>query len=116
MSYLLLYLFCVVVVVEAITELAVKSQIFLPFRRWVSSKSQFLKELLHCGYCFSVWVSLFSVSTLGTVIPLTGRGILDLAVTVLIVHRLSNVLHNVIDKWTDKYYDTRFVNTDKGMD
>ena len=101
------------IMAETLTELAVKSQIFLTTRTWLSGKSDFLKELLHCGYCFSVWMAFFVIVVTGLFIPLTGRAILDGFITLLVVHRLSNVLHNVIDKWTDKYYDTRFINTDK---
>lgn len=113
MLSLLVTMVCLTLVTEAITEIVVKSQIFLPFRKYVSSKSQFLKELFHCGYCFSVWVATGVTLICGISIPLTERGIIDVPVTVLVVHRLSNIVHNVIDKWTDKYYDTRFVNTDK---
>ncbi|KKL91952.1 hypothetical protein LCGC14_1889510, partial [marine sediment metagenome] len=37
----------------------------------------------------------------------------NVLLTLLVVHRTSNIMHNVIDKWTDKYYDMRYINTDK---
>ena len=116
MGIMLFYLFCVVVATEAVTELAIKSQIFLPLRRFLSSKSQFMQELLSCGYCFSVWVATAAVLSVGISIPLSEWGIVNYGISILVVHRLSNVLHNVIDKWTDKYYDTGFVNTVKASD
>lgn len=108
-----LSLLCLVLLTEALTELAIKSQIFLPIRLWFSHRSNFLKELLHCGYCFSVWAAIGVVLACGISIPLTERGIINVPITILVVHRLSNYLHNFNDKILDKYYSISHINTQK---
>jgi hypothetical protein len=117
LTYLFIQVLCLVVLTEALTELVVKSEIFKPFRNYMS-KSAWFKELIHCGYCFSVWVAFWVVLLTQTTYPLVpstvpGSHWLDICLMTLVVHRASNVLHNVIDKWTDKYYDVRYVNSDK---
>lgn len=101
-----------IVLTELLTELIVKSVLFRPIRKYVS-KNEWLHELFSCGYCMSVWMSFGVVFTIGESYDFTGVSIFDLGLTALIVHRLSNYLHNFNDKILDKYYDTRFVNTDK---
>lgn len=99
---------------EAIVELVIKSSIFSPIRRLISKFGSRTAELFKCGYCFSVWTAMVMVSIIPVVVlPVTDWFIINAALTMLVVHRLSNVIHNVIDKWTDKYYDHRYVNTDK---
>ena len=99
---------------EAVVELVIKSQIFSPFRRLVSKLGPRTAELFKCGYCFSVWVAMVMVSIFPIVVlPITDWSILNAILLMLVIHRLSNIMHNVIDKWTDKYYDQRYVNTDK---
>lgn len=71
------------------------------------------KKLFSCGYCFSVWAATTVVILTDTSYPLTGSHWLDLGLMALVVHRLSNIFHNIIDKWTDKYYDVRYTNTQK---
>lgn len=101
-----------IILTELLTELIVKSVLFKPVRKYVS-KNEWLYELFHCGYCMSVWAAFGVVFTLGTTYDFTGISLVDWGLTSLIVHRLSNYLHNFNDKWLDKYYDTRFVNTEK---
>lgn len=113
MIYLFIQFLMVIVLTELLTELVVKSQLFLPFRNLVSKLGGWFEKLFNCGYCFSVWVAMGVVFLTQTSYPLTGTSWLDLGLTALVVHRLSNVLHNIIDKWTDKYYNTRYVNTEK---
>jgi len=108
--YWLLFL---VIVVEALTELAIKSVIFRPLRNKISSWHPWLKELLSCGYCFSVWVAFAAVLILGFVLKLTGNYWIDAFITAVVVHRLSNFLHNFNDKHLDKYYDVRYTNSVK---
>lgn len=111
--YLLLQVILCIVITEALTELVVKSEIFKPFRQRLFSLGEWFQKLFSCGYCFSVWVAFGVVFITQTSYPLTGNVLLDLGFMALAIHRLSNILHNVIDKWTDKYYDTRYVNTVK---
>ena len=112
LSYLFVKIFMLILLTELLTELAVKSEIFKPVREKLSGVSPWLKELLSCGYCFSVWVAFGGVFLTQISYPLVGNQWVDLGLTALVVHRLSNILHNVIDKWTDKYYDMRFINSE----
>lgn len=106
---------------EAVTELLVKSEIFRPVRHLASSLGgPLVSKLVSCGYCMSVWVA-FGFTTIALFSPLSslllpGEPWSPLSVWFVVGlsgHRFSNVWHNVIDKWTDKYYDVRYVNTVK---
>jgi hypothetical protein len=101
-----------IILTELFTELIVKSVLFRPLRVKVSI-NEWLYELFHCGYCMSVWVSAGVVFTIGTSYDFTGISVVDLGLTALIVHRLSNYLHNFNDKVLDKYYSNSHVNTQK---
>ncbi|MBD3260368.1 MAG: hypothetical protein GF334_01600 [Candidatus Altiarchaeales archaeon] len=109
------YLFVLLVVsfaVEALTEIVIKSEVFRPFRELIFKLGPFFQKLFTCGYCFSVWVALAAVSAVpDLVLPLSGVFGVNMLLTILVVHRLSNVIHNVIDKWTDKYYSMSHVNS-----
>ena len=109
-----IYFIFLIVLTELLTELVVKSEIFKPFRSLVSRAGGWFQKLFSCGYCFSVWVAFGVVYLAEISYPLTGNIVLDLFATALVVHRLSNILHNVIDKWTDKYYDIRYINSGHG--
>jgi hypothetical protein len=89
-----------VILTEALTELVVKSELFWPMRKWLFDRGQnsrvfsFFHELIDCGYCFSVWAGFFS---LVLVLNSDYTPILFF-ITGLIIHRLSNLIHNLIDK------------------
>lgn len=101
-------------VTEAVVEIVIKSEIFRPFREQMFRLGPWFKKLFTCGYCFSVWIALAAVSAApAVVLPLSDIFGVNALVTVLIIHRLSNVMHNIIDKGTDKYYDMRYINSDK---
>lgn len=106
-----------VLLTELLTELVIKSVLFKPLRKKLPNFfipfHKWVEELFSCGYCFSVWVAFGVAFSLQVAYDLTGRYPVDLALTALVIHRGSNILHNCIDKWTDKYYDVRYVNTDK---
>ena len=105
-------LFCVLLT-ELTTELVIKSDIFKPVRNVIFKLGDWFQKLFSCGYCFSVWAAAVVVLLTQTSYPLTGSSWLDLGLMSLVVHRLANITHNVIDKFTDKYYDVRYVNTQK---
>lgn len=111
----LLSLFAVILATEALVEVVVKSEIFRPLRETISKlDSKWLGKLFSCGYCFSFWIAASMVGLFpAIVLSVSGQSFVDVGLTVLIVQRLSNVLHNIIDKWTDKFYDVRYVNSDK---
>jgi len=110
--FLVQVLFCILLT-ETVTELVIKSEIFEPVRNVFFKLGSWIKKLFSCGYCFSVWAAIGIVFLTNTFYPLVGNDLLDLGLMSLVVHRLSNILHNVIDKYTDKYYDVRYVNTEK---
>lgn len=102
------------ILTEAITELIVKGNILRDFRSFVQSKSNFLNELLGCGYCFSFWaaavVNLLVFFSLGVLPVQIGKGlVISFIVSVFVVQRLSNALHGAIDKYFDTRKDLRFL-------
>jgi hypothetical protein len=101
-----------VVLTELLTELVVKSEIFKSFRQFLEGFT-WVSKLVNCGYCFSVWSALLVTLVVGPRYDVVSSLFLNYIIISLIVHRSSNVWHNIIDKWTDKYYDLRYVNTDK---
>jgi len=87
-----------VIVTEAITELVVKSELFEPLRKYCFESKywlfNFIHRILDCGYCFSVWAGFFVV----ILNYVTSYFIVDIFMLGIVVHRLSNVLHFLIDK------------------
>ena len=102
-----------IILVENITELVVKSQLFEPVRRVVIYFNDFLGKLIRCGQCLSLWTSIGVVFLVDVSYNFTEHSYLNLFLTALIVHRLSNYLHNFCDKCLDKYYDCRYINSEK---
>lgn len=100
-----------IILTELTTELLVKSTIFFQLRKALSERSKFLLELLSCGYCFSVWSSLFWCFTFyffSKVPSLLEPNWLNLLVIWLIVHRGSNLFHGLIDRYFDTRKDIRY--------
>jgi Na+/H+ antiporter NhaB len=89
---------CGIIVVEAITELITKSEIFSPIREFFFNRRDkkffnFIFNALDCAYCSSVWVGFF-IATL----YLTGiYENLTWLFYGLILHRMSNLFHFMID-------------------
>ena len=100
-----------VILTELLTEFVIKSVVFKPVRDRIKGLHKYLAALFSCGYCFSVWSSYGVVLLLGLVYNFTGWYWADLTLTGLVVHRLSNYLHNFNDKHLDKYYDVRYVSS-----
>lgn len=91
-----------VIATEAITEILTKSNLFEPFREFLFNKRQskvcaWLHNLLDCGYCTSVWVGWFIAFVILFDVSLIHRYI-DWFFIGLILHRLANVQHFLIDK------------------
>ena len=100
MEYLILFIISVVVT-ESITELVSKSEFFFPTRKWFFDHRnykffKFIHNLLDCGYCLSVWVGFL----VGLVLFNTHfiNPLVDTFVVGLLLHRSSNILHNIIDR------------------
>ena len=90
-----------VLITEALTELLVKSEFFKPLRKWFFDRREnrafnFVHDLLDCGYCTSVWVGFFTSVVLVNINVV--HPCIDWFVVWLAVHRLSNILHFIIDR------------------
>jgi hypothetical protein len=114
MKLLAIYIF-LIVITEAITQLAIKSIAFEPLRvkiqNWCGNKHPRILYFTQCGYCFSVWASglVVAISLILSLIPTYHYPLFFVFFgNLLFVHRASNILHNVIDKHTDKRYDSRY--------
>lgn len=95
---LILRFLAAVIATEAITELVVKSEFFAPLRKRLFESDNrilnFVHEILDCGYCFSVWAGAFS----GVMFFVCSNYIVDLFMIAIIIHRLSNIVHFMIDR------------------
>lgn len=95
---LILRFLTAVLATEAITELVVKSEFFAPLRKWFFESDNrvlnFVHGILDCGYCFSVWAAFFS----GALLFVFNNFIVDLFMVFIVIHRLSNIVHFVIDR------------------
>lgn len=86
--------------IEAVTNLISKSEIFKPLRAFLFKHSKnkiikFIHDLVDCPYCTSVWVSFFYI----TLITLCGLStVIMFFMLVISMHRMSNVLHHIIDR------------------
>jgi len=82
-------------VCEAITEIIGASALFEPVRKRIQKiNNEFLNDLIACKYCLSVWVAALvsGLYCLGT-----GKSGLMFFFLVFLVHRLSNIYHNLGD-------------------
>lgn len=95
-EFLLLIIF-----VEAMTEILTSSVILEKPRILLSSMCPLFGELIHCGYCTSVWVSAIAVAL--TPLPaIFSVYWVNFMVTTFVVHRLSNILHELFSKWLNR--------------
>lgn len=91
-----------IILVEAITGILSKSELFNPIREWffnrrINKVFNFIHRVLDCPYCTSVWVSFFVYILLFINTEIVDRYI-DWFVISLFLHRLSNILHFIIDR------------------
>jgi len=100
---LILQALITIVLIEAITNILSKSVLFGPVREFFHKHNKFIHKLLDCPYCTSVWVGIFCVAMLYlyniNVLPLP----LALFFMGIVFHRLSNVLHFIIDRINSNY-------------
>jgi len=91
----------VIIATEALTNLLTKSEFSIRFikeplfkRRQVKFFN-FVHDILDCGYCTSVWMAvIFALFFLA-------NNTLNFIIVILVIHRLSNILHFIID-WLDE--------------
>lgn len=98
MSIIILQILVIVICIEAITELAVKSEFFFPLRKYLFESNSKILNYIHnvfdCGYCFSVWASMLIMTS----IFIFNGDFLWFCLYVIAMHRLSNMLHFIIDR------------------
>ncbi len=108
----ILQLIAAIFLTESITNILSKSNLFKPLREFLFNSDirilRFVHDLLDCPYCTSVWVSLFSILMLYLYMNNLLPRILALFFMGLILHRLSNILHFIIDR-----IDSNHVGLDK---
>lgn len=101
MNLILLLLF--VIAVEAITEILVESEIFRWPRETLARANGLIGTLVHCGYCTSVWVSAALswafVTCAWAIVP---NFWVSFIVTTFVLHRLSNLWHELTSKWLNR--------------
>ena len=78
------------IVVEAISEIITKSDLFSPLQNWAKKRDTLVKKLFSCAYCLSVWIS-FIVCLFFT------EHRYPLILEIFIVHRLSNYWHHLYE-------------------
>lgn len=98
----------VIIAVEALTELIVDSKIGFPIRDWFSRNPEpkgfwaklraKIGELINCGYCTSVWVAFLAAYF----VPAKACTWPVFIVKALIIHRLSNMMHELFKKWLNR--------------
>lgn len=108
MFLIFLFIFSIICV-EALTELIIKSELFLIWREKQKKYSEFRDSLFSCGYCFSFWAAM-PVAFIYTLI-LYRYSLLNLLLFfpaviffVLVMQRCANFIHYFVDRWLDKYY------------
>jgi hypothetical protein len=99
MLYNTLFILFLVILTEAITQIITKSELFKPIRGFFFKRRKnrfynYMHDLLDCGYCTSVWVGWFVIITFLYIDSV----ILNVFFAGLILHRLSNILHFIIDR------------------
>jgi len=93
-----------IILIEAITNILSKSTLFEPIREYLFNHRnnrgcRFLHNLLDCPYCCSVWVSMLCLTMFYIyVVNLLPSIFLWFSIGI-VFHRLSNVLHFIIDRF-----------------
>ncbi len=88
-----------VILTEAITQIITKSELFEPIRKFFFDRRKnkffnWMHSLIDCGYCTSVWVGWFvAISFL-----FLKSAVLNVFFIGIVLHRLSNILHFIIDR------------------
>ncbi len=111
-------LFISIIIVEAITEVIIKSVIFNGPRNFFIKRSEFFAYLLTCGYCFSFWATVFVLCLLGIFegLPILFDSYLNIFVLFFIIQRGSNMWHGAIDRYFSTSKDNRYSRKDKRED
>lgn len=96
--------FVFIVISEALNEIIRTAGPLEGIRAYFSRKSRFISDLISCGYCTSVWVGMSLGWILPPVMPEIGaiptfiNTYLWWFINGILLHRLSNVFHDFINK------------------
>jgi len=105
---MVLEIVALVFLVEALTNLLSKSDLFTPVRKYCFESSNvvlnFIHKILDCPYCTSVWVAMFVVVVYELYKNNSLPFILTLFFISIILHRLSNILHFIIDRLDGSHF------------
>jgi hypothetical protein len=101
-----------IIAVEAVVEIIVDSELFLFWRVFLSKRrsviGSYIAKLFTCGYCFSVWVAaLVAWSLPGYIFNII---IADVILKTFVLHRLSNLMHELFHRWLNRHPFGLFVN------
>ncbi|RLI64444.1 MAG: hypothetical protein DRO67_04120 [Candidatus Asgardarchaeum californiense] len=103
-----------IVLAEAITNVISKSDLFLPLHKILfESNNKILKfchTIIECPYCTSVWVGLFCALILYLYYIKALPLLLALFFMGVIVHRLSNIVHCLIDRIDSNHISLKQLN------
>lgn len=97
--WFLLQFVAAVIGVEAITQIITKSELFSPIKEFFYNRRnnkffKWLHDLLDCGYCTSVWIGWL----IAALWVYADNLLLDILFVGIVIHRLSNILHFMIDR------------------
>jgi hypothetical protein len=111
--YLVLEMMACILLIEAITNLVSKSDLFKPIREFLFNRGEnklfmFVHTVVDCPYCLSVWVSLLCAMLLYLYINSLLPFVFICICISIIFHRLSNILHSIVDR-----IDSNHVGLDK---
>ena len=94
----MIYFIFAIIVTEALTEIITKSELFFPLRKLLFEKNgkifKWFHDLLDCGYCTSVWISIFLCTYFFTL----NNKYVNIFLIAIVIHRLSNVFHFIVDR------------------
>lgn len=95
--FIVIQVIVAVICTEALTELAVKSDVFHPLRKFLFKSRFKILNVTHtvfdCGYCFSVWAAALSMY----LVFYTSNVFTISFILLLLIHRLSNLFHFIMD-------------------
>ena len=91
-----------VILIEAVTNILSKSDLFLPIREFMFEKRgnklfKFMHSVIDCPYCLSVWVSFACSMILYLYINNLVPIFFVWVCIAIILHRLANVVHYGVD-------------------
>lgn len=101
----ILLIIIAIICVESITNILSKSQFFEFLREFLRRHNTFLFDLINCPYCLSCWIGMF----MSCMLWLYYVELLLLPAEIffigLALHRLSNILHHLIDRAGSYYFE-----------